>query len=238
MNIALIGYGKMGKAIERLATQRGHTIAAVYDHDNFLIDQLIKNKPDIAIEFTTPEAAFANCYKLLEAKIPTLCGTTGWLQGINEIKDLCNKQQATFLHANNFSIGVNLFFKLNKMFAQLMRDHEQYNVSMCEVHHIHKKDAPSGTALQLVNDLIESLPNKSAWQLDQNTTGNPQEIIIEDIREGEVPGIHSIRYESDVDKMEITHTAKTRDAFAIGAVMVAEWLSHQQGFKTMNDFLG
>lgn len=238
MNIALIGYGKMGKAIERLAAGRGHHIVAIMDQEDFDINLLKSNNTDIAIEFTQPQAAFANCSKLIEAKIPTVCGTTGWLDKLTEIKILCNKHEATFLHANNFSIGVNIFFKLNKMLAQLMNEHVQYNVSMREVHHVHKKDAPSGTALQLVNDLMAVLHQKTSWNLSRHATGKSEEIVIEDIREGEVPGTHSIFYESEVDIIELTHTALTRDAFAMGAVLVAEWLCHQHGFKTMNDFLG
>lgn len=236
MKIALIGYGKMGKTIEQIALSRGHQIVSIVDINNpeeFYSDNF--KSADVAIEFTTPATAFDNYMKCFAADVPVVSGTTGWLDRIGEIKEKCEKERKTFFYASNFSIGVNIFFALNKYLAKIMNQFPSYNVSMTETHHIHKLDAPSGTAITLAEGILENLDRKERWTLE--TAEQPTDLPIHAIREGEVPGIHEITYESDVDYISIKHDAKSRAGFALGAVVAAEFTAGKQGFLGMDDML-
>lgn len=236
MKIALIGYGKMGKTIEQIALTRGHRIVSVIDITNpqdFNSDAF--RSADVAIEFTTPATAFGNYMKCFEANVPVVSGTTGWLEHINEIKEKCNREGKTFFYASNFSIGVNIFFALNKYLAKIMDRFPSYDVRMEEVHHIHKLDAPSGTAITLAEGITEHVKRKNRWTLDKEET--PADIAIRAVREGEVPGIHEIVYDSDVDYISIKHSAKSRQGFALGAVIAAEFTCGKKGFLGMEDML-
>ncbi len=236
MKIALIGYGKMGKEIEKIAIERGHEILFKFDinnSDEFTEDNL--RKADVAVEFTQPDSAFENYLKCFAANIPVVSGTTGWLDKMPEIKSQCNLYGQTFFYASNFSIGVNLFFKLNNYLAKLMNKTEGYDVSIDETHHTEKKDAPSGTAVTIAEGIISELKNKSSW-VKENAV-NETEIAVRSFRKGKVPGIHTVKYESDVDYIEITHSAKSRKGFALGAVLAAEFTQKHKGFLTMDDLL-
>ncbi len=236
MKIALIGYGKMGKEIEKIAVSRGHEISLIIDINNPQ-DLTIENlqKCDVAIEFTVPASATNNYCTCFEAGIPVVSGTTGWLEKKEEVENKCREMNGTFFYASNFSLGVNLFFELNRKLAVLMADWPEYQVEMTEVHHIHKLDAPSGTAISLAEDIIEKLPEKTNWVNDKTPEDN--EINIKAERRGEVPGIHTIKYESDIDFIEITHSAKSRKGLALGAVMAAEYSVGKKGLLTMKDLL-
>lgn len=215
MKIALIGYGKMGKTIEQIALNRGHQIVSIVDINNPEEFQSANFKSaDVAIEFTTPATAFDNYMKSFAAGVPVVSGTTGWLDRISEIKEKCEKEGKTFFYASNFSIGVNIFFALNKYLAKIMNNFPSYNISMTETHHIHKLDAPSGTAITLAEGIIENVDRKDRWTLE--TAEQPTDLPIHAIREGEVPGIHEVTYESDVDYISIKHDAKSRAGFALG----------------------
>lgn len=234
MKIALIGYGKMGKTIEQIATQRGHQIVSIIDINN--ADEIYSDafrSADVAIEFTTPATAFNNYMKCFEVGVPVVSGTTGWLDRIGEIKEICDRDGKTFFYASNFSIGVNIFFAVNKHLARIMNNFPSYDVKMTEVHHIHKLDAPSGTAITLAEDIIDNISRKDHWTLEN--AEKPTDIAIHAIREGEVPGIHEIIYESDVDTISIKHDAKSRAGFALGAVVAAEFTAGKSGFLGMND---
>ncbi len=236
MKIALIGYGKMGKEIEKIAEKKGHQIIFKFDVNNqneFTAENL--KKADVAIEFTQPDSAYENYIKCFEANIPVVSGTTGWLDKLPEIKLQCTKYGNTFFYASNFSIGVNLFFKLNKQLALLMNKSEGYDVIISETHHTEKKDAPSGTAITIAEDLISGFNKKTNWV--KETAVNNTELVIRSYREGKVPGIHTVKYESDVDYIEITHSAKSRKGFAAGAVRAAEFTQKKSGFLTMDDLL-
>lgn len=236
MKIALIGYGKMGKTIEQIALNRGHQIVSIVDINNpeeFQSDNF--KSADVAIEFTTPATAFDNYMKSFAAGVPVVSGTTGWLDRIGEIKEKCANEGKTFFYASNFSIGVNIFFALNKHLAKIMNNFPAYNVSMMETHHIHKLDAPSGTAITLAEGIIENIDRKDRWTLE--TADQPTDLPIHAIREGEVPGIHEITYESDVDYISIKHDAKSRAGFALGAVVAAEFTAGKTGFLGMDDML-
>lgn len=236
MKIAIIGYGKMGKTIEALAKERGHEIAAVVDHDTELsIADLHPDAVDVAIEFTNPEVAFHNLSTLAQNQIPVISGTTGWLDRFQEVVDLNQKHTSAFLYASNFSVGVNLFFALNQHLAKLMAPQAGYKPRMEEIHHIHKLDAPSGTAISLANDLIDELPDKTKWVNEEPHDTEAVGIISKRI--GEVPGTHSIRYESAVDQITITHEAFSRQGFALGAVIAAEWIVGKTGVYSMRDVL-
>ncbi len=233
MNIALIGYGKMGKTIEQIARDRGHRIVAIIDINNPQdFDSENFKKADVAIEFTKPDTAFDNYMKCFAANIPVVSGTTGWLDRLSVIKEKCNEGQ-TFFYASNFSIGVNIFFALNKYLARIMNKFPAYEVSMTETHHIHKLDAPSGTAITLAEGILEHVDRKKEWKLD--TGENKEDLVIKAIREGEVPGIHEIRYDSEVDYISIKHDAKSRAGFALGAVIAAEFAAGKKGFLGMED---
>ena len=236
MKIALIGYGKMGKEIEKIAISRGHQIGLIIDvnNQNELTPENLKNC-DVAIEFTTPHTAVNNYKVCFETGIPVVSGTTGWLEQKEEVYRLCAEKNGTFFYGSNFSIGVNLFFALNRKLAQLMSARTEYSVEMTEVHHIHKLDAPSGTAISLADDIIDILSWKKSWVNDQVPAEN--ELNIKSERVGEVPGIHTIRYESEVDFIEITHSSKSRKGLAFGAVLAAEFSFGKKGILTMNDIL-
>ena len=236
MKIALIGYGKMGKTIEQIALNRGHQIVSIVDINNPEEFQSANFKSaDVAIEFTTPATAFDNYMKSFAAGVPVVSGTTGWLDRIGEIKEKCEKEGKTFFYASNFSIGVNIFFALNKYLAKIMNNFPSYNISMTETHHIHKLDAPSGTAITLAEGSIENVDRKDRWTLE--TAEQPTDLPIHAIREGEVPGIHEVTYESDVDYISIKHDAKSRAGFALGAVVAAEFTAGKKGFLGMDDML-
>lgn len=236
MKIALIGYGKMGKAIERIAIDRGHEIVSIIDIDNKKdFDSEAFKKADVAIEFTIPSTAYDNYMKCFAAGVPVVSGTTGWLDKINEIKKMCEENGKTFFYASNFSIGVNIFFALNRYLAKVMNHFPSYNVGMTETHHIHKLDAPSGTAITLAEGITESLDRKTNWTLGAEKESS--DLAIQAIREGEVPGIHEIVYESNVDTIRIEHNAKSREGFALGAVIAAEFTAGKKGFLSMNDLL-
>ena len=236
MKIAIIGYGKMGKEIEKAALSRGHEVNLIIDIDNRhdLTAENLK-KCDVAIEFTIPESAVENFYTCFEAGIPVVSGTTGWLNKKDEVYKKCKENNGTFFYGSNFSIGANIFFELNRKLATLMASQPEYNVEMLEVHHIHKLDAPSGTGISLAEDIIGILPTKSAWVNDKEPAKN--EINIKSERRGEIPGIHTIKYESDIDYIEITHSAKNRKGLAFGAVLAAEYCINRKGILTMKELL-
>jgi len=236
MNLALIGYGKMGKEIEKIAVSRGHKINLIIDINN-PEDLTVENlqKCDVAIEFTIPKSAVNNYNICFEAGIPVVSGTTGWLDKKDEVIKKCTETNGTFFYGSNFSVGVNLFFELNRKLAELMSSRTEYNVEMTEVHHIHKLDAPSGTAISLADDILDLLPGKTSWVNDK--TPDEKELNIKSERRGEVPGIHSIKYESEVDFIEITHHTKSRQGLAFGAVLAAEYCLDHKGILTMRDVL-
>lgn len=232
MNIALIGYGRMGKAIEKIAVSRGHTISCIIDKDR---EKGSLKNTDVAINFSVPDAAVANLKMAFDAGIPVVCGTTGWLAQESEIHKHCLQQKSAFLYASNFSIGVNLFFQLNKQFARLMSNQQAtYTPFLEETHHVHKLDAPSGTALTLAEDLIDVDDRFESWQMNEK---NAEGLHIKAYREGEVPGTHRITYQSAIDEIHIEHKAHSREGFAQGAVIAAEWIKGKSGIFSMNDVL-
>lgn len=236
MKIALIGYGKMGHEIEKSALAKGHEVVLKFDVNNAadLTPDNLK-KADVAIEFTMPESAVGNILKCFEASVPVVCGTTGWLAHFDEVKQACKDNKGGFFYASNYSIGVNLFFRLNEHLAKMMGPYNNYVPSMEEIHHIHKKDAPSGTAITLAEGLIKNHGGAGKWALKEKA--GKDELPITSVREGEVPGTHIIRYTSDCDEIEITHKAFSRRGFADGAIMAAAWLKGKQGVFGMNDLL-
>lgn len=237
MRIALIGYGKMGHEIEKIALSRGHEVVCTIDmneDDKFESDEF--KSADVAIEFTSPQSALNNYKRAFAANVPVVSGTTGWLEHIDEIKQECSENGKTFFYASNFSLGVNLFFALNKKLAKMMNEFPDYDVRMEETHHIHKLDAPSGTAITLAEGVLENIDAKSKWALDK--TESSSDLLITSFREGEVPGIHTVVYESDVDSIQITHDAKSRAGFALGAVLAAEFTNGKKGYLGMEDMLG
>ncbi len=237
MNIALVGYGKMGKAIEEIALERGHKIVLKINDENledFTEGNIIK--ADVAIEFTGPHSAFENIKTIIGYGVPVVCGSTGWTDRINEINDFCKKQNGSFLYASNFSVGVNIFFELNKKLAALMAPHPEYNISMEEIHHTQKKDTPSGTAITLAEQVLEQIKRKSKWVNEQSV--NASELSIISKREDPAPGTHSIKYSSAIDDIEIIHTAHNRQGFALGAVLAAEFIVGKKGIFSMKEVLG
>ena len=235
MKIALIGYGKMGKAIERLA-QDDHQVLLKIGRNN-AHELTAENLADIdvAIEFSLPETAFDNIKICLEAGIPVVSGTTGWLDRKSEIHELCQSLNGTFFYASNFSLGVNLFFDLNKKLASIMSRFPQYRVEMSETHHIHKVDAPSGTGITLAEGIIDNHPTYEQWSLQQSS--DKEKILIRSFREGAVPGTHNVKYTSRLDRITIEHEAFTRDSFAEGALIAAEWIIDKKGILTMADLM-
>lgn len=231
MKIALVGYGKMGKIIEELASAKGHEIVARLTETPTAQNL---NNPDVVIEFSQPEVAFMNIKNCLELQIPVVCGTTGWLARKTEAEQIALDNDTAFLYGSNFSLGVNLFFALNEKLADLMRPFQQYNVQLEETHHTHKKDAPSGTAISLAEGIISNNPRFNAWKLEETRDA---ELGIFAIREDEVPGTHRVYYRSDVDEIEVSHTAFSRNGFAQGAVIAAEWIIGKKGNFSMQDVL-
>lgn len=235
MKIALIGYGKMGKEIEAIAKSRGHEISCIIDIDNmedFNSDAF--KSSDVAIEFTVPSAAYNNIKSCFAAGVKLVSGTTGWLDKIDEIKTDC-ANGSTFFYASNFSLGVNIFFTLNKYLAKIMNQFDAYDVTMDETHHIHKLDSPSGTAITIAEGILENIDRKKTWK--EGTEGKADELLIEAFRRGEVPGDHSVKYNSEVDFIKIEHSAYSRKGFALGAVLAAEFTAKNNGFLGMNDML-
>ncbi len=236
MNIAIIGYGKMGHEIEKICRERGHSIVCTIDaneEDKFEGDEF--KSADVAIEFSSPESALNNYKRAFAANIPVVSGTTGWLDHIDVVKQACKEDGQTFFYASNFSLGVNILFAVNKYLANIMNDFPEYDVHVDETHHIHKLDAPSGTALTIAEGILESVERKKQWKLDQQS--NDDDLQINAFREGEVPGIHTIKYESEVDSITLSHNAKSRKGFALGAVVAAEFPSKNKGFLGMEDLL-
>ena len=237
MKIALIGYGKMGKAIEEIALQKGHEIVLKIDINNSheLTESNLK-KANVAIEFTGPHSAFENIKKCIEWGVPVVSGSTGWLEHWNRIQSLCIEKNSTLIYSSNYSIGVNLFFELNKQLAKLMEPYENYDVAITEIHHTEKKDAPSGTAISLAEQILATISRKKNWVNDKEAQAS--ELLIRSERIDPAPGTHTVTYSSPIDTIEITHTAHTRKGFASGAVLAAEFASQKKGIFTMKEVLG
>lgn len=231
MKIALLGYGKMGKVIEKIALERGHEIVLRKGRSDTYAGL---EKADVAIDFSIPTSAVANISACFENKVPVISGTTGWLEEYDDIVALCQAKNGSFIYGSNFSLGVNIFFELNAYLAKMMANLKQYQVSMEEIHHTQKLDAPSGTAISLANGIIQNT-DYTNWTLEEATSS---EIHIEAKRIENIPGTHSIFYDSSVDQIEIKHTAHTREGFALGAVVAAEWIIGKNGIFTMKDVLG
>ncbi len=238
MNILILGYGKMGKIIGEIAESRGHSLAAKINIDNrHELDGLDASTIDVAIEFSQPEAAVENISWAMERGIPVVSGTTGWLSRKAEIEKLTADQNGAFFYASNYSIGVNIFFKVNEFLAKLMNETTGYRASLEEIHHTEKKDAPSGTAITLAEGILRNTDKLSEWYLVGQSAGNEQSLPITAKRIDPAPGTHIIRYSSEIDEIEITHTAHSRQGFALGAVLVAEWIQGRKGVLSMDDFL-
>ena len=237
MKIALIGYGKMGKAIEEIAVSKGHEIVLKIDANNtsdFTKENI--QKANVAIEFTGPDTAFENISKCIQWGVPVISGSTGWLDHFEKAKKLCEEKKGCLLYASNFSIGVNLFFEINKQVAALMEPYDNYNVSMTEIHHTEKKDAPSGTAISLAEQILAQIGRKKKWV--NEISSEASDLIIRSERIDPAPGTHTVSYDSPIDSIEITHTAHTRKGFASGAVLAAEFANQKIGTFTMKDVLG
>ena len=237
MKLALIGYGKMGRAIEEIARQRGHEIVLTIDQPNlheFTRENL--SKAEVAIEFTGPHSALQNVSRLLDWDLPLVCGSTGWTENLEEMKTKCAGRNGAFVYSSNYSIGVNLFFELNKYLAALMAPHKEYEVLLEETHHTQKKDAPSGTAISLAEQVLAAVTRKKRWV--NELSDNPEDLEIISQREDPAPGPHNIRYSSTIDTIEIIHTAHSRMGFAGGAVLAAEFIKDKKGFFSMKEVLG
>jgi 4-hydroxy-tetrahydrodipicolinate reductase len=232
MKILLVGYGKMGQAIERIAVERGHSIVGRVDIQT---NDKITAGADVAIEFTQPGAAVDNITRCLSVGIPVVSGTTGWLGKLDEVKSACRKHDGAFFYASNYSLGVNIFFKVNEYLAKLMAGQENYDVSVDETHHTQKKDSPSGTAITIAEGIIRNLPGKKLWV--NRPPEQKDQLVINSFRTDPAPGTHTVKYKSIIDDIEITHTAHSREGFALGAVLVAEWIKGRKGTFTMDDFL-
>lgn len=238
MNILLLGYGKMGKIIGEIAESRGHHIVGKINIENRAeLSELDGSAIDVAIEFSQPDAAFENIKWAINRKIPVVSGTTGWLDKKKAIETLTIEKGTAFFYASNFSIGVNIFFRVNRFLATLMKDQEDYKVSMEEIHHTEKKDAPSGTAITLAEAILEENPNLKNWKSAEDVVSGENELIITSKRVDPAPGTHIIRYDSGIDTIEICHTAHSRKGFALGAMLVAEWIKDKNGVLSMDDFL-
>ena len=236
MKIAIIGYGKLGRMIESTALERGHDVGSKIDiaDDHLMVpENLLKH--DIAIEFTGPGTAYNNISRCLDAGLPVVSGTTGWTDRLDELKNRCTREGLSLFYASNFSLGVNILFHLNKQLARIMERYEQYDVDLTEVHHTQKVDAPSGTALNLAGDILREIKRKQTWSMSGK--GPKEELKIESKREGSIPGIHEIHYDSEHDEIILRHSAKDRRGFALGAVMAAEFLKNKKGFFSMEDLL-
>ncbi|MFC5282347.1 4-hydroxy-tetrahydrodipicolinate reductase [Pedobacter alpinus] len=241
MKIALLGYGKMGKMIESIALDRNHEIVLIIDQNNAQ-NLTIENirKADVAIEFSTPDTVLSNIELCIEAGVPLVVGTTGWYGHLQKVKDSCLAAGSTVMYGSNFSVGVNIFFQLNQQMAKMMNNFaDQYDVGVEEIHHIHKLDSPSGTAITIAEDIVEEFDNKTEWvdvkADDEVTNHQASNLIINSYREGEVPGTHSVIYDSDVDRIEFKHIAHGRQGFALGAVIAAEWLKGKAGFYSVKE---
>ncbi|MBD5327463.1 MAG: 4-hydroxy-tetrahydrodipicolinate reductase [Bacteroides sp.] len=233
MKIAIIGYGKMGRMIEEIARRRGHEIVAVIDRNtDCKIDSEAFRSADAAIEFTVPSAAEANVRAALEQGVPVVCGTTGWTEGLERLRGSMPPDSA-LMWSGNYSLGVNIFFAVNRYLAQIMAQFPDYTPDMTETHHIHKLDHPSGTALMLADQIIDALPGLDGW----SEAPDPGKLLINHVRHGEVPGIHRITWESPVDSISIEHSAKSRAGFALGAVMAAEWLAGRRGYHSIDEMM-
>ena len=235
MNIAILGYGKMGKVIEEIATQRGHSITLKVNKTNLDFDLELLRDCDVAIEFSSPESAIGNINKCFDASVPVVVGTTGWYAEFNTVQERCISENKGLLYATNFSVGVNIFYEINKKLAALMDANSQYDVALEETHHTQKLDAPSGTAISIAEGIIDNLDRKDSWKNDTIVSEN--ELAIESIRTEDVPGTHVVKYESDIDVVEIKHEAKNRNGFAFGAVLAAEYINGKNGIFTMKDVL-
>jgi 4-hydroxy-tetrahydrodipicolinate reductase len=237
MNIAIIGYGRMGHEIESAAVSRGHVIKLVVDKDNLSdLNETGTKDFDVVIEFTTPETAFENIQKCLKMKLPVVCGTTGWLNDYEKAAALCNETGGSFIHSSNFSIGVNILFRLNSELARHLSGNADYKPFIEEIHHIKKLDAPSGTAITLANGIAEQHSGYDGWSSGNNISD--REVPVRSVREGVVPGTHTIVWESEADIISLKHEAKSRKGLALGAVVAAEFIHNRKGVFTMNDVLG
>ncbi|MSQ38687.1 MAG: 4-hydroxy-tetrahydrodipicolinate reductase [Chitinophagaceae bacterium] len=237
MKIAIIGYGKMGKAIEEIAIAKGHEIVLkidAYNTSDFTKENV--QKANVAIEFTGPDTTFENISKCIEWGVPVISGSTGWLDDFEKAKKLCEEKKGCLIYASNFSIGVNLFFEINKKVASLMESYDNYDVSMTETHHTEKKDAPSGTAISLAEQILAQIGRKNKWVNEASREAT--DLIIRSERIDPAPGTHTVSYDSPIDSIEITHTAHTRKGFANGAVLAAEFANQKMGIFTMKDVLG
>jgi 4-hydroxy-tetrahydrodipicolinate reductase len=241
MNIALIGYGKMGQIIERFAIERGHDVVlkiSTHNLDELTVPNL--KKADVAIDFSTPDTAIQNIYTCFDANIPLVVGTTGWYGQLQEIKNECLSRNNSLLYGSNFSIGVNLFFHINEVLAKMMNNYPAYDVQVEEIHHTQKLDAPSGTAMTIAEGIIENLDRKKEWvnELEGKTeieVLKQDQVLIASQRIENIPGTHTVVYSSEVDEIEVRHTAHSRAGFALGAVVAAEWLKNKQGFYNISD---
>jgi 4-hydroxy-tetrahydrodipicolinate reductase len=237
MRIALLGYGKMGKAIEEIAVGKGHEVALKIDENNtgdFTKENM--SKADVAIEFTNPHSAYDNVRKALDFGIPVVSGSTGWTDRLDEIKKFCREQGGAFLYSSNFSIGVNIFFEINRKLASLMNSHNEYEIHLEEIHHTEKKDAPSGTGISLAEQVLEEIKRKKRWV--NNESNDPADLAIISKRIDPAAGTHSVKYSSSIDDIEIIHTAHNRKGFASGAVLAAEFIKDKKGIFKMKDVLG
>jgi 4-hydroxy-tetrahydrodipicolinate reductase len=241
MKIALIGYGKMGKLLERFAQERGHEICIIIDADNASDIRSERFKEaDVAIEFSVPHAALEHIYDAFEASVPIVVGTTGWYDDLAAVEQKCRVGNNTLLYASNFSVGVNVFFYVNKVLARLMNSYPQYDVQVEEIHHTQKLDAPSGTAITIAEGILDGLERKNTWVNEvigqqNDVVTKPNELLIESHRIEEVPGTHTVIYSSEVDELELKHTAHSRAGFALGAILAAEWLHGKKGFFSIQD---
>ncbi|MEE1099726.1 MAG: 4-hydroxy-tetrahydrodipicolinate reductase [Alistipes sp.] len=236
MKAAIIGYGKMGREIEKVLLERGHHVALIIDQENsHELDPEHMQGVDVALEFTTPKTAYDNIRKMLDMGVAVVSGTTGWIEHLPEIHNHCLATNSAFFYASNYSLGVNLLFRLNRRLAQLMKSFPQYDVKIQEIHHTEKRDAPSGTAITLAEAVIEEIGRKKSWV--NNPTENSEELEIESLREGMIPGIHTVTYSSEVDSLELRHEIKSRRTLAEGAVIAAEFLCGKRGVFTMDDLL-
>lgn len=237
MRIALFGYGKMGKVIERIAIDRGHEIIAKIDRENPKESFDLSNA-DVAIEFSLPDSAEENILYCIDNNIPVIVGTTGWYDRLDFLTQYCDEHEGAFLHATNFSLGVNIFFEINKKLAEMMGSIDQYSTSVTEIHHTEKLDAPSGTGITICEGIIDNHPKFDKWENVKKTEiSNDSVLSIESVRLPNVPGTHEVKYESVVDEIEIKHTAHNRDGFGLGSVIAAEWIAGKQGVFTMKDVL-
>lgn len=237
MNIALIGYGKMGRTISKIALSRKHNIGLIIDKENRNeLDRDNLRGIDVAIEFTLPDQAFDNISRCLAAGVPVVSGTTGWLRQLDDARSLCEQSGTAFMYSSNFSIGVNILFHINRQLARIMDGYSDYSVGISEIHHSAKLDAPSGTAISLAEGIISSHGAYDSWT-DEVTAGSDA-ILIQSAREGEVPGTHKVKWSSEIDEISLIHEAKGREGFALGAVLAAEYIKDKTGFRTISDMLG